>query len=64
MITPEDIREHPTPEMEAEFRSLIGSKALASITVRWDMAYSVSVLSRYLMRPNKKVIAEAKRVMQ
>ena len=64
MITPEDIREDPTPEMEAEFRSLIGSIAFASITVRWDVAYSVSVLSRYLMRPNKKVIAEAKRVIR
>ena len=63
-ITPEDVLEEPTEEMRQEFRSLIGSIGFASIAVRWDIAYSVSVLSRYLMKPNKKVIEAAKRVVQ
>ncbi len=33
------------------------------VTIRWDIAYSVSVLSRYLMKPNRKVIAAARRVI-
>jgi hypothetical protein len=55
-ILPEDISEEPTSAMESEFRSLIGSLSFAVITVRWDIAYAVSVLSRYLMKPNRKVI--------
>jgi hypothetical protein len=43
---------------------MIGSLAFASVTIRWDIAHSVSVLSRYLMKPNRKVIAEARRVIQ
>ena len=46
------------------YRSMIGSLAFASVTIRWDIAHSVSVLSRYLMKPNRKVIAEARRVIQ
>ena len=64
MILPEDVSEEPTATMEAEFRSLIGSLSFAAITVRWDITYAVSVLSRYLMKPNKKVIAEARRVVK
>ena len=67
-ITPEDLREEHSAEemaaMETEFRSMIGSLAFASVTVRWDIAYSVSVLSRYLMKPNRKVINAARRVIQ
>ena len=54
-MMPEDLREEHAAEemaaMETEFRSMIGSLAFASVTVRWDIAYSVSVLSRYLMKP-------------
>ena len=67
-ITPEDLREEHSAEelaaMETEFRSMIGSLAFASVTIRWDIAYSVSVLSRYLMKPNRKVINAARRVIQ
>ena len=67
-MMPEDLREEHTAEelaaMETEFRSMIGSLAFASVTVRWDIAYSVSVLSRYLMKPNRKVISAARRVIQ
>ena len=58
--------EHSAEEMaamETEFRSMIGSLAFASVTIRWDIAYSVSVLWRYLMKPNRKVIAAARRVI-
>jgi hypothetical protein len=55
---PEDLREEHSAEemaaMETEFRSMIGSLAFASVTIRWDIAYSVSVLSRYLMKSNRK----------
>ena len=64
VITPEDLKEEPTPEMLTEFRSLIGSIGFAATTVRYDVAYAVSVLSRYLMRPNQKVIEAAKRVIR
>jgi hypothetical protein len=64
VILPEDMSEEPTPTMESEFRSLIGSLSFAAITVRWDIDFAVSVLSRYLMKPNKKVIAEARRVIK
>jgi hypothetical protein len=67
-VMPEDLREEHSAEemaaMETEFRSMIGSLAFASVTIRWDIAYSVSVLSRYLMKPNRKVIAAARRVIQ
>jgi hypothetical protein len=67
-VMPEDLREEHSAEemaaMETEFRSMIGSLAFASVTIRWDIAYSVSVLSRYLMKPDRKVIAAARRVIQ
>ena len=50
--------------METEFRSMIGSFAFASVKIRWDIAYSVSVLSRNLNKTNRKVIAAARRVIQ
>ena len=50
--------------METEFRSMIGSQAFASVTIRWDIAYSVGVLSKYLMKRNRKVITAARRVIQ
>ena len=57
-VMPEDLREEHSAEemaaMETEFRSMIGSLAFASVTIRWDIAYSVSVLSRYLMKSNRK----------
>jgi len=43
---------------------MIGALAFASATIRWDIAYIVSVLARYLMKPNRKVIAAARRVIQ
>jgi hypothetical protein len=59
-VMPEDLRE----EHSAEEMAAIGSLAFASVTIRWDIAYSVSVLSRYLMKPNRKVITAARRVIQ
>ena len=64
VVTPEDLEEKATPEMLTEYRSLIGSIGFAATTVRYDIAYAVSVLSRYIMRPNAKVIEAAKRVIR
>jgi len=64
VITPEDLKTEPTEEMLSEYRSLIGSIGFAATTVRYDIAYAVSILSRHLMRPNQKVIDAAKRVIR
>ena len=64
VVTPEDLKEEPTEEMMTEYRSLIGSIGFAATTVRYDIAYAVSTLSRYLMKPNSKVIEAAKRVVR
>ena len=64
VVTPEDLKEEATAEMMSEYRSLIGSLGFAATTVRYDIAYAVSVLSRYLMNPNRKVIDAAKRVVR
>ena len=64
ILTPEDLQEVPTPEMISEYRSLIGSIGFAALTVRFDIAYAVSVLSRHLARPCRKVINEAKRCIR
>ena len=58
------VKEEPTEEMMTEYRSLIGSIGFAATTVRYDIAYAVSTLSRYLMKPNSKVIEAAKRVVR
>ena len=63
-LTPEDIKEEPTADMIKEYRSLIGSIGFAAISCRFDISYAVSTLSRHLMRPNKKVIHEARRVVR
>ena len=64
VVTPEDLKEEATADMVSEYRSLIGSLGFAATTVRYDIAYAVSVLSRYLMNPNRKVIDAAKRVVR
>ena len=46
---------------QSEYRSLIGTIGYCAITVRFDIAYAVSVLSRYLAKPCKKVVLAAKR---
>jgi hypothetical protein len=50
--------------MKSEDRSLIGSLGYCAITVRFDIAYAVSVLSRHLTKPCKKVVLAAKRVIK
>ena len=43
-LTEEDFKEEPSQDMIALYRSLIGSIGYAAITVRFDIAHSVSVL--------------------
>ena len=64
VITPEDLQEEVSDEDRSLYRSLIGSIGFAATTVRYDIAYAVSTLSRYLMKPNRKVIEAAKRVVR
>ena len=63
-LTAEDFEEVPSEEMKSEYRSLIGSIGYCAITVRFDIAYAVSVLSRHLAKPCKKVVLAAKRVIK
>ena len=59
-----DFDEEPTEEMRTLYRSLIGSIGYAATAVRFDIAHAVSVLSRHLAKPCKKVIDAAKRVVR
>jgi hypothetical protein len=54
----------PTEEMVSLYRSLIGSIGYATTTVRFDVSYGLSVLSRFLAKPNDKLINAAKRVVK
>ena len=62
-LTEADFAEEPTEDMISLMRSLIGSIGYATTALRFDAAYAVSVLSRHLVRPCKKVIDAAKRVI-
>ena len=54
----------PTEEMISLYRSMIGSIGYAATTVRFDVAYGLSVLSRFLAKPNDKLINAAKRIIK
>jgi hypothetical protein len=54
----------PTEEMISLYRSLIGSIGYAATTVRFDVSYGLSVLSRFLAKPNDKLINAAKRIIK
>ncbi len=56
-ISESDFVEEPTEEMITLYRSLIGSIGYAAVTVRFDVSYALSVLSRHLSRPNARLIA-------
>ena len=59
-ISESDFVEEPTEEMVTLYRSLIGSIGYAAVTVRFDVSYSLSVLSRHVSRPNARLITAAK----
>ena len=63
-LTTEDFEEVSSEEMKIEYRSLNGSIGYCAITVRFDITYAVSVLSRHLVKPCKKVVLAAKRVIK
>ena len=63
-ISENDFVEEPTEEMVTLYRSLIGNIGYAAVTVRFDVSYALSVLSRHLSRPNARLIAAAKRVVK
>ena len=62
-INESDFVEEPTEEMITLYRSLIGSIGYAAVTVRFDVSYALSVLSRHLSRPNARLVAAAKRIV-
>ena len=63
IITEADFDVEATEDMKSELRSLIGSIGYATLALRYDVAYAVSVLSRYLVRPCRKIIEAARRVI-
>ena len=65
-ISESDFVEEPTEEMITLCRTLNGSIGYASVavTVRFDVSYALSVLSRHLSQPNARLIAAAKRVVK
>jgi hypothetical protein len=63
-INETDFVEEPTEEMITLYRSLIGNIGYAAVTVRFDVSYVLSVLSRYLSRPNARLIDAAKRIVK
>jgi len=60
----DDFNTPPTEEMVSLYRSLIGSIGYAATTVRFDVSYGLSVLSRFLAKPNDKLINAAKRIIK
>jgi hypothetical protein len=63
ILTESDFEEEPTEEMKSLLRSMVGSIGYATMALRYDTAYALSILSRHLVRPCKKVIEAAKRVI-
>jgi hypothetical protein len=63
-VTEADFEVVSTPEQISLYRSLIGSIGYAATTCRFDVSYSLSVLSRYLAKPNARLIEAAKRVIR
>jgi len=51
-------------EMTTMYRSLIGSIRYAVVTVRFDVSYDLNGISRYLSRPNARLIDAAKRIVE
>ncbi len=64
VITEDDIPGQPDPKLMEEFRSLIGSIGYCSSSLRYDISYAVSALSRHLAKPCKKAVDAARRVIQ
>ncbi len=60
----DDFNTPPTEEMVSLYRSLIGSIGYAVTTVCFDVNYDLSVLSRFLAKPNDKLINTAKRIIK
>jgi hypothetical protein len=63
-VTEADFEVASTPEQISLYRSLIGSIGYVATTCRFDASYSLSVLSRYLAKPNARLIEAAKRVIR
>jgi hypothetical protein len=63
-LTTEDFEEVSSEEMKSEYRSLIRSLGYCAITACVDITYSVSVLSRHLVKPCKRVVLATKRVIK
>jgi hypothetical protein len=53
----------PTEEMISMYHRLIGSIGYAATTVRFDVSYRLSVLSRFLTKSNEKLVNADKRIM-
>jgi hypothetical protein len=58
-----DFEAASTPEQISLYRSFIGSIGYAATTCRLDVSYAMSMLSRYLAKPNTSLIDAAKRVI-
>jgi hypothetical protein len=63
-ITEADFEIPSTPEQISLYRSLIGSIGYAATTCRFDVSFAMSMLSRYLAKPNARLIEAAKRVIR
>ena len=63
-ITETDFEIVSTPEQISLYRSLIGSIGYATTTCSFDVSYAMSMLSRYLAKPNARLIDAAKRVIR
>jgi hypothetical protein len=63
-ITETDFEVPSTPEQISLYRSLIGSIGYTATTCRFDISYAMSMLSRYLGKPNARVIDVTKRVIR
>jgi hypothetical protein len=58
------LEETRLPDSPMDVGSLIGSIGYTTTTVRFDVSYGLSVLSRFLAKPNDKLINAAKRIIK
>ena len=63
-ITETNFEVASTPEQISLYRSLIGSIVCTTTTSRFDVSYTMFMLSRYLVKPNTRLIDVSKRFIR
>eukprot|EP00961_Rhodomonas_salina_P196394 2650497-Rhodomonas_salina.1 len=63
-ITESDLPDKVNPELQNEFRRLLGSLLFIGMWSRPDISFAVSYLSRFASRPSEKALAALKQILR